>query len=197
MTIATDSAWNAAAASPALGVLYLIELAFSGGTLRLTNWPLNLISMGETWTGLGAIASVGELRESEDGNYQKITLGLTQVQSSSLALALGSAETYQDRAANIHVALVDANSLQITGAPVLRFAGLMDLVRIDRDPESNTGQILLDCQAGAFNVRSNPAALRMNQAQHSARRPGETGLRYINDLIARPQQWLSKRFQQI
>lgn len=197
MTLATDASWNSTAASPALAVMYLVELAFTGGTLRLTNWPLNVSALSQTWTGLGTVSEIGELKESEDGQYQKLTVGLTQVQSSYLALALGAAETYQDRSAKIWVALADANTLQITGAPVLRFAGTMDQVRIERDAESNTGKVLLDCIAGAYNVRSNPAALRMNQAQHSARKPGETGFRYVTDLIARPQTWLSANFQRI
>lgn len=197
MTIATDAPWDTAAASSAVGVLYLIELEFSGGTQRVTNWPLNLDALGYTWQGLGVVAEVGELKESEDGNYQKLSVALTQVQSAYLALALGAVETYQGRSAKIYVALVDAATLQITGAPLLRFSGFMDMVKIERDEGSNTGKVVLDCQTGAYDVRGNPAALRMNQAQHSARHPGETGFKYINDLIARPQLWLSRAFQQI
>lgn len=197
MTLSTDSAWNTAASAPALGVLCLIELAFTTGTIRVTNWPLDLAALGNTWKGIGTVADISELKESEDGQYQKLTLGLTQVQSTYLSLALGSAETYQGRSAKVWVALVDAASLQITGAPVLRFAGFMDMVRIERSEDSNVGRINLDCQSGAYDVRSNPTALRLNQAQHAVRRPGETGYRYIADLIARPQQWLSARFQRI
>ena len=197
MSLTTDASWNSAASSQVLGVLYLIELAFTSGTLRLTNWPMDMTVLGFTWTGLGAVSQIGELRESEDGQYQKLTIGLTQVQNSYLALALGAAETYQDRDALIRVAVINAETLQITGAPILRFAGKMDLVRIERDAESNTGKVLLDLIAGAYNVRSNPAALRMNQAQHSARVPGETGFRYVQDLIARPQRWLSVNFQRV
>lgn len=197
MTVATDTVWDATAAAPALAVMYLIELAFTTGMLRVTNWPSNVTALGFEWIGLGVVSQVGELRESEDGQYQKLTVGLTQVQSSYLALALGSAETYQDKSAKIWVAIADANTLQIAGAPVLRFAGVMDMVRIEQDEESNIGKVLLDLQAGAYNIRSNPAALRMNQAQHSARKYGETGFRYVVDLMAKPQQWLSKKFQQI
>ena len=69
----------------------------------------------------------------------------------------------------------------------------MDKVSITRD-ESGVGKVNLELQTGGYNVRGNPAALRMNQAQHSTRHPGETGFRYIQDLIGKPQQWLSKSF---
>jgi hypothetical protein len=197
MTLATGAPWDAAAASPALGVMLLIELAFTGGTIRITNWPVDITILGFTWIGLGSLTEVGDIKESEDGNYQKMTIGLSQVKSGNLALALGSVETYQGRAAKIYVALVDATSLQIVGAPLLRFSGLMEQVRILRDGSTNAGRILMDCQSGAFDVRSNPAALRMNQAQHSVRHPGETGFRFVTGLIGHPQLWLSKRFQQV
>lgn len=196
MSITTDASWDTAAAADAVGALVLVSLAFTGGTIRVTNWPLDVTVLGYTWTGVGSLAEIGEIRESEDGNFQKLTLSLAQVKSSQLALALGAVETYQGRDALVYVALVDPATYQITGTPKLRFAGVMDKVSITRD-ESGVGKVNLELQTGGYNVRGNPAALRMNQAQHSTRHPGETGFRYIQDLIGKPQQWLSKKFQQI
>lgn len=195
MSLTTSAGWDTAASSAAVGVLCLVELQFTGGTIRVTNWPVDVTALTYTWTGIGAVAEIGELKESEDGNYQKLTVGLSQVKSAYLALALGSVETYQGRVAKIWIATVDASTLQITGTPILRFAGYMDQVHISRDDD--VGKIALDLQTGAYDIRSNPAALRMNDAQHRVRKPGETGFRYIQDLIGKPQQWLSKRFQQI
>jgi hypothetical protein len=195
VTVSTDTAWDNAAAAPAVGLLFLIELMFQSGTLRVTNWPLDITVLGFTWTGLGEVAEIGRIQESEDGSYEKLTIGLSQVQSSNLALALGSAETYQGRPANIWTALVDP-TFQIVSTPRLRFAGSMELVHIERD-DSGAGKVLLDLQAGAYDVRSNPAALRMNQAQHGVRKPGETGFRYVSSLIGQPKTWLSKTFQQV
>ncbi|KQT10960.1 hypothetical protein ASG30_09180 [Ramlibacter sp. Leaf400] len=179
-----------------MGALYLIDLDFAGGRLRVTNFPLDVTAMGHPWTGVGMLGEVGQLQESEDGNYQKVRLTLTQVQSSILALAMGSAETYQDRDAIVYVALFD-QTFQIQGAPVRRFAGKMENVSIAERDDKGMGKIHLDLQAGAYNVRTNPAALRMNHAQHVARHPGETGFRYVPTLIGQPRQWLSARFQRV
>lgn len=195
MSLTTDAAWNSAAAAPALGVLYLVELDFAGGVQRLTNWPLGLTALGVTWRGIGEVLEVGELRESEDGQYEKLDVGLSRVKTANVALALGAVETYQSRSARVWVALVDAQSLQITGVPILRFAGFMDQVKVLCD-DGLLGKVVMQNQTGGYDVRSNPAALRLNQAQHSARHPGETGFRYLQDLVARPQTWLSKKFQQ-
>ena len=44
-------------------------------------------------------------------------------------------------------------------------------------------------------MRSNPAALRMNNVQHQQRRPGERGFEYLTSLIGNPAVWVSKNLQ--
>lgn len=195
MTITTNGGFDTAAAAPAVGVLYLVELDFLGGTLYLTNWPTNVTIGAQTYTGLGNLGDVSELKESEDGQTQKVELTLSQVSSTNLSLALGSVNGYQGRAARIYVALTDTN-LSVTGSPVLRFSGWMNLVKVRREND-NAGVITLEIMTGGYDVRRNPAALRMNDSQHQAVHPGELGFQYVADLIGKPQVWLSKRFQSV
>lgn len=192
--ITTDSAVDAQIEAPVYGVLYLIELAFQSGTYRITNYPTDVTALSQTWIGLGTVLSVGDLKESEDGRSHKIDVALSQVPLSHLALALGNVHDYQGRSAKIYVAVMD-QSFRIVGSPILRFGGFMDMVRIDR--EEQVGKVIMVCQSGAYDVRSNPAGLRMNDAQHRARHPGERGFEYLAGLVGRPQSWLSARFQQI
>lgn len=196
MTIATNAGFDGAAAAPVLGVLHLVEMDFLSGTQYLTNWPVNLTVGAKSYTGLGALGRVGELKESEDGAVQSVDLELSQVNASFLALALGSVNGYQGKAVRIYEALTSP-SLAILGTPVLRFAGWMDIVKIKRDENGNVGRITMVCKTGGYDVRKNPAGLRMNDAQHQANHPGELGMQFVADLIGRPQQWLSKRFQTV
>lgn len=191
-----SSGFTSAADSAAVGVLALVELAFTSGTLRYTNFPLDVTALGYTWTGIGAIGSIGEIRESEDGAGEKLTVGLSQVASANLAAALGNVETYQGRDAKVYVAMLDGPTLQVAGTPLLRFAGFMDQVRIERG-QDGTASILLDLVTLSADVRANASGLRLSNAQHQAEHPGERGFEYITDLIGRPQLWLSKTFQQI
>lgn len=195
MTISTNSGFDTAAAAAAVGVLYLVELDFLGGTLYLTNWPTNVTIGAQVYTGLGNLGGVGELKESEDGQTQKLELRLSQVSSTNLSLALGGVAGYQGRAVRVYVALTDTN-LAVTGSPVLRFSGWMNLVKVKRESD-NAGVITLECMTGGYDVRRSPAALRMNDSQHQAVRPGELGFQYVADLIGKPQLWLSKRFQAV
>ncbi|WP_447747956.1 hypothetical protein [Variovorax boronicumulans] len=193
MTVTTNSGFQATANAGAYGELALVELQLRSGTARFTNWPLSVQVMGETWQGVGNLGSIGELHESEDGAAEKLTLTLSPVDIGTRALALGDPSDYQDRRVRVWIAMLDANTLQITGAPVLRFVGVMDQMKIDRD--GNSASISMDCRTASYDVRSNPAALRMNNAQHQARHPGELGFSYLTGLIGNPSIWVSKWLQ--
>lgn len=193
MTVPVNSGFKAAAESAAYGELALVELQLRTGTARYTNWPLSVELMGQTWQGVGNLGSIGELHESEDGAAEKLTLTLSPVDMGTRALALGDPSDYQDRRVRVWIAMLDAHTLQVSGAPVLRFVGVMDQMRIERD--GNTGSISMDCRTASYDVRSNPAALRMNNAQHQARHPGEQGFAYLTGLIGNPAIWISKWLQ--
>ena len=73
-------------------------------------------------------------------------------------------------------------------------------VRVQIDPDTpillgTTASISMDCRTASYDVRSNPAALRMNDAQHQARHPGELGFTYLTGLIGNPAVWVSKWLQ--
>lgn len=193
MTVQTNSGFQAAARSQTFGQLALVELKFRSGTARLTNWPLSLQLMGETWQGVGNLGSIGELHESEDGAAEKLTLTLSPVDIGTRALALGDPSDYQDRGVRMWIALLDAATLQISGEPVLRFAGVMDQLKIERD--GTTAKISMDCRTASYDVRSNPASLRTNDAQHRARHPDERGFEYLNSMIGSPTVWVNKYLQ--
>lgn len=191
--ITTNSGFQSAAGAPAYGELAFVELQLRSGTARYTNWPLNIDALGQTWQGVGNLGTVGSLHESEDGAEEKLTLTLSPVDMGTRALALGDPSDYQDRPVRVWVGMVNAETFQLNGAPVLRFVGVMDQLKISRD--GNTGTISLDCRTASYDVRSNPAVLRMNNAQHVARFPGELGFEYLTSLIGNPAVWMSKNLQ--
>lgn len=193
MSLTTNTGFQTAAAAPAYGELALVELQLRSGTVRYTNWPLSVELMGETWQGVGNLGSIGSLHESEDGAEEKLSLKLSPVDIGTRALALGDPSDYQDRPVRLWVGLLDANSLQISGAPVLRFSGVMDQLKIERD--GTTATISLDCRTASYDVRSNPSVMRMNHAQHQARYPTERGFEYLSSLIGNPAVWMSKKLQ--
>lgn len=191
--IPTNAAFQTTAASPAYGELALVELQLRPGTARYTNWPVDVSALGQTWQGVGNLGTVGSLHESEDGGEEKLSLTLSPVDLGTRALALGDPFDYQDRPVRVWVGLVSTETYQLVGAPVLRFSGVMDQLKLSRD--GNSGTITLDCRTASYDVRNNPAALRMNNVQHQSKFPNERGFEYLTSLIGNPAVWMSGNLQ--
>lgn len=194
--ITTNAGFDSAAAAPVVGgPVTLLELYFTSGTLFLTTWPVDLLVGAQTYTGVGTVGSVGEMKESEDGQSQMMPLVLSQVPITQLALALGSPTVYQGRVALAKI-LVLTPELAQSGSPVLRFSGFMDRVKIKR-AGNNAGEITLECITGGYDVRRSPVGLRINDIQHQSAHAGELAFQYVQGLIGNPQLWLTKRFQSV
>ena len=192
--ITTGAPFDALAATRVVGVMWLVEAFFSQGTQYWTNWPVDVPWGGNSYKGLGQLASVSELRESEAGAGDRVTLKLNPVDTALLPLALGNVEAYRGRPINIYVWAVGPD-FQPVGSPLLRHFGVMDQISIKR--EKDTGTVELSCIAAGANGSRRAVGLRVNNAQHQQRYPGDLGLEYASGLINSPQLWLSKRFQQI
>ena len=193
MSLPTNSGFQSTAASPVYGELALVELQLRSGTARYTTWPVTIEALGQVWQGTGNLGSISPLHESEDGAEEKLSLTLSPVDLGTRALALGDPSDYQDRPVNVWVAMVSAETYMLAGAPVRRFSGVMDQLKLERD--GNNATITMDCRTASYDVRSNPAALRMNNVQHQTRFPTERGFEYLTSLIGNEAVWLTKRFQ--
>lgn len=183
------------------GVAWLLQLDFSSGTIYLTTAPQTLTTGGNTYTGLGALVSVGNLSESADSSAEKITLSLAVASSAMLALALGNVEGYRGRAVRLYLQLFDAQFAPVA-SPLQRWSGSMDKVQITRQPAeagspgAGGGSIDLQCSRSGMARARYYQGLRLTHQQHQSRWAGDTGLQYARTLIEQPALWLSKRFQE-
>jgi len=114
---------------------------------------------------------------------------------------VGSAATYRNRLVTIYLQLMDA-TFQRAGAPVLRWSGVMDKIRITRDSTklqdgSNGGKIEMLCSRYGMSRIRNHEGLRVTHAQQLVRFPGDLGLEFVATLVETPARWLSKKFQNI
>ena len=189
-----------------LGVAWLAELDFTGGTVYITSAPQSIsINTGtgfHTYVGLGALANVANLNEGPDASAEKITLSLSLVDSAMVALALGSVEGYRGKAVRLFLVLLSTD-FTISSNALLRWSGVMDRVSITRkniDPQSPGaagGSIDLQCSRAGMARARHYQGLRLTLQQQQTRYPGDTGLQYVRTLIEKPAQWLSKRFQEV
>lgn len=192
-------------AASALGVHWLVMLDFSPTPAYLTTAAVN-VTVGEgeeaiVYTGVGAQLAVSSVSESEDAGAERITLSVPVVDATMLAAVLGPASTYRGRRVRLSLQLFDEN-LAPVGAPVPRWAGYMEPVRVSRKagtPEegaAGSGRIEMPCQRAGMARARNYQGLRHTHAQQLLRYPGDMGLQYMQALIESPALWLSKRFQE-
>lgn len=182
------------------GVAWLAELDFTGGTQYLATTPGSISASGHTYLGLGAFISVSSLNESPDSGAEKITLSLAVTDTATLALALGSVESYRGRAVRLYLQLFD-EAFQPVASPVQRWSGAMDKVTISRKPAmpgsvgAGGGSIDLLCSRSGMARARHYQGLRLTHQQQLLRYPADTGLRYVRTLIDKPTPWLSVAFQ--
>lgn len=187
---------DAQLASPVVPVLFLAELQFASGTLRLTSWNHNLDWAGHTWTGLGALVTVSAVKASERNEYPALDLGLQVGNDALLALALGNATDYRRRAALLYQCVLD-DQLRPLGDPELVWGGQMSQVRVNTgNGEDAPGLVTLRCELPGRDRRG-ARTLRLNNAQQQERHPGDTFLSRIEAMAGKPQPWLSVRFQKV
>ena len=180
------------------GVQWLVALDFASGMVRYTTNAVDITSGGYTWAGYGSLVGVDGVRESEDGAPGDITLGLALVSTAMLASVIGNVENYRNRPARLWLQLIGEN-FEPVGAPVARWAGYMNKVRVQRTTSkegSSSGSIQMLCSRAGANRSRAGTGLRHTHAKHVVRYPGDNGFEYIQTLIEKPAVWLTKRFQQ-
>lgn len=184
---------QAALEKPKVDCAWFVELQFVSGTVRVCNYTQTYTWGGYEWIGLGSLGSIGVIDESGGIGSSPLMFGLNVAQVSILALAIGDAADYRGRPAKLYFCPLNEAGVPID-TPEQCWRGTMDTMAVGVDGES--GQISLKCETSAFNLKRRSSA-RINYAQQKQRHPADTGLKFLNDLIANPQLWLSRKFQQI
>jgi hypothetical protein len=171
--------------------LYFVELHFLGGIQYMCTANISVSWNGKVWLGLGTIANISEIKESDDLTAQPMNFTINSADPSWLALAAGAVESYAGRPAKMYRVPLN-EQMQIVGEPERCWAGVMDMVSLGVEGEN--GSITLKCETGAFNLKRG-SSLRMNAAQQKQRHPADTGFDRLAGLIASPSLWISKKFQ--
>lgn len=189
----TTSAQQAELEKQSVRVAYFAEFAFQSGTQRLCSWNISFDWGGYTWSGLAQVASISAVEESDGMEARSLSFTLNGARPEWVALAAGPVEEYRGRDAKLYMCPLD-EQYRLIGTPEPCWSGIMDLIALGLDGEQ--GQIVLRCETSVYGLKRRPS-LRMNGAQQKKKYPSDTGFDYLPDLIARPQTWLSKRFQNI
>lgn len=196
LTLPTEAA--AQVATRVYGAQWLVELAFSTGTQRLTTAPIEVTSGGFTWRAAPQIA-VQSVNETEAVDGQRITLSAVLADSAALGAFLGDSSTYRRRPMRLYLQ-VFSDAYVPVGAPVYRGLWRMEPVRIIRqrsEDGSSTSRIELPAGRSGLTRARMAVGLRSTHQQQQIAYPGDLGLQYRQELIEKPALWLSRRFQEL
>lgn len=177
----------------AVRVIYFVEFQFLSATIRLSTANQTITWGGFEWLGLGQLGGISPIDESDGLESSSVNFTLNAAEQSWLALAVGAVEEYRGRVAKMYFCPLD-DGFQPIDIPVQCWSGIMDTVSIGLEGEN--GGVTLKCETAAYGLKRRPA-LRINAAQQRKKHPTDSGFDYLNSIIAQPQMWLSRRFQQI
>lgn len=188
-----DTEQQAAMEAPVVRTIYFVQFDFLSSMQRLSNSNINLTWGGYEWLGFGNIGGVSAVEEEDGLDAKSLTFTLNAAIPGNIALAAGDVREYRGREAKMYMCPLDSQ-FRLIGEPTICWRGYMDIMTIGLEEDSST--IVLRCETSAYSLKRKPA-LRMNAPQQKKKYPTDTGFDYLNDLIANPQTWLSKKFQRI
>lgn len=177
---------------PVTRVVYFVEFRFRSGTQRICTWNQPIVALGQTWSGFGQIMDIDRVEESEGTEAKSLNFRI-MARPEWIAAAIGPVSEYRGQPVKMYMCPLD-ESFALVGTPALAWSGYMDTANLGIDGDEGSIQIRAETQA--YNLSRQPV-FRINASQHKARYPNDTGLDYLNDLIANPKLWLSKKFQSI
>jgi hypothetical protein len=184
---------QAALEKASVPLAYFVAMYFRNSTQRVCNFNKTFSWGGFDWLGLGDLGSISEIKASEKVEPNPVLLTLNIAKPEWLALGIGPVEEYRGLPVKIYQCPLNPDYTLID-TPMLSWDGDMDVVAASADGES--GQLQMRCEPHSKKLRRRNV-LRVNAAQQKLIYPTDTGFDYQADLLANPQTWLSRRFQQI
>lgn len=113
----------------------LFQAFFDSGTIRFWNGKGDLVYGGNTYTGAGHLLGLSTIDETTKVESRGISLKLSGVPSSLIAIAL--AEDYQDRKITVDIGFFDASGA-IVADPFRFFSGKADVMGITDSGDTAT-----------------------------------------------------------
>lgn len=128
------SALRTALTSDQVVPLYLIEVGFDSGTVRMWNGWGDITAGGYVWTGTGTLLEIGTAEETSEVRAAGMQLTFSGIPSAWLSTML--AEDYQGRTVKFYVGALDTSDGSVVSTPVLIYRGKLDVVVIDDEGET-------------------------------------------------------------
>ena len=137
----------------------------------------------ETYTGLGDLLSISEIKETSDVSATGINVALTGVKSSLIAVAKN--HEYQGRELTVRLGAFD-DSGSLIADPVIIFSGFMDTMTIAEAGEYSTITIAVENKLVAF---ERSRVRRYTAEDQKIDHPTDKGFEYVTSIVEKEILW--------
>lgn len=166
--------------------VFFVELEFDTDPLYLHTDLGSLTTLGHTWLGTGGLGSISPIEETEEFRAAglKLRLDITDESSGSIFQELTQQDFYQ-RPVRVYFSTRDITSGALSGTPTELFRGKADVPEL-RDGSETYVELLVESEWLDGKRRSNR---RFSDAQLQADYSGDTGFKFLADLVNRKIVW--------
>lgn len=176
----------AALASDAVKACAFVQFDFTSGTHRYTTLPYTTTWNGQSWFGLGNLAELSEIRETEALTAVGVKATLSGIPASFVSLALS--EPIQSKPCTIwFAALGDDN--QVLDTPPVEFQGSVDNPGIVINGGTCSVTINIESKLADF---SRPKVRRYNDADQQHQYPGDRFFEFVPQMTEKELVWPSR-----
>lgn len=192
MSRALTAGFIAASESDSAEACHLIEMAFDGGTVYVTEAGHDVLWNGNTYLGAERVLGIDAIRETSTPEVIAVRFSLAGPVSSYRSLALQ--EHTHGRACTVRVAFL--NNGVVINAPSVEFVGRLGAVSmVDKASENGDVVSTISITAETRYASTRKAKLRRHALEdHQVEHPTDTIHRFIPALQDKPIVWPSRRF---
>ncbi len=173
-------------AAEVLHPINFAKLEFPGGTIRVSthNAPLNWDDGDGAvdYTGLGDFGGISKIEETIEGKTDRVTLTLSGVKSSLVALALASGWRWQP--GTIYKGWLNVSTNVLVETPRIRFRGWMDSMPFDLGtsdpPKPATINVSIVSRFARWEAPFDVP--RWSNNDHQKRRPGDKFFEFMAEI---------------
>lgn len=182
---------QAALAGEKVRASYLALLDFDGEPMRVWTGYGSLVTGGQTWSGIGDLASVDGIEQAVNGEAPQSTLVLTAANSDIVRLTRDEFKTKaRDRLVQIYIQFHnDSDDAPLTAYddPYAIHSAYMKAVSFDLRND-NTREITILCES-LFSRRSRPVASQYTDRDQNQRFTGDLGFSFVPSLRHKTVTW--------
>lgn len=171
LTTAMATAVAAKEVRPAL----FVYLDLSSGPVRVWSGVGEYTMAENVYQGVGTLGAISPIEETKSASANGITLSLSGIPDSVLSIALN--EKYRGRKVHVWLGLFNASNALIAD-PIKIFAGRIDTMAIDEQPDGGTSTITLSAESRLVDL-NRARDRRLTDSDQRQMYPNDRGLEYV------------------